>query len=94
MAQKCLGLPGLAYPLPDNSLLLFLLPVDCYHYHSVQWGSLALALQLSLIQVVPVNSPAQHPFGKWVDLSCHPHPSKVSLSNLHSDRSRLHSPGT
>ena len=62
MAQKCLRLPGLAYPLPDNSLLLFLLPVDCYHYHSVQWGSLALTLQLSLVQVVSVNSPAQHPW--------------------------------
>ena len=46
MAQKCLGLPGLAYPLPDSSLLLFLLAVDCYYYHSVRWGSLALALQL------------------------------------------------
>ena len=94
MAQKCLRLPGLASPLPDDSLLSFLLAVDCYHSHSVLWGSLALALQLSLVQVVPVNSPAQHPFSKWVDLSCHPHPSKVSLSNLHSDRSRLYSPGT
>ena len=60
MAQKCLGLPDLAYPLPDNSLLLFLLPVDCYHYRSVRWGSLALALKLSLVQVVLVDSPAQH----------------------------------
>ena len=49
MAQKCLGPPGLAYPLPDNSLLSFLLPVDCFHYHSVRRGSLALALQLSLV---------------------------------------------
>ena len=49
MAQKCLGPPGLAYPLPNNSLLSLLLPVDWYHYHSVQTGSLALALQLSLV---------------------------------------------
>ena len=81
MAQKGLGLPGLAYQLPNNSLLLFLVPDDCYNYRPVQWGLLHRLCTCTFVEVVPLNSPPQHPIGKWVDLSCHPYPSKVSLQS-------------